>query len=306
MSGRRLLTCTSCKQKYYVPTGAKCPYGPGETIPPNLLPGNDADAQPQELSDSETFTEDEDDDQAPGTPSYNGSEFELPSGQPDPLPSTSTQPPASPISLQQFVDTTTTRIRQLEQERTQMLQMQESLITQQKAMQEERAAIRQQWQVQPLQPNRDVRAKNQGPRLTSDLIATGAATTQPSFPSHPLSRPPSSTRHRSASPSSRAQTPVQHRWSQASDQTWVPTQWSTTGLPTSQPTQISQHPSAFTPVGLPPTASQAPPANTQITGRPTPSYLTQLSGQLPPLPTHQPPIDVLPGLAPAGPTLTDL
>ena len=159
MSGRRLMSCTSCHRKHYAPTGAWCPYKLGEPIPADQLPDEDRSSQERELSDSEILTEDELEAQRSPTPPYNGSEFELQSAQSEPVPSTSTAQPPNPITLQQFADTTSGRVKQLEEERTKMMQTQELLLSQQRSLEQQLAAFTQQWPPQGLQPNRDVRQK---------------------------------------------------------------------------------------------------------------------------------------------------
>ena len=220
MSTRRLRSCTTCKRKHYAPSGAKCPYQQGESIPPDLLPGQEVDGHGQELSDSDPFTEDEDDQppiRSPSVGSYTGSEFELPPGQPDPLPSTSTDDPQGPRSLRTFATATSDRVQQLEQERAQMIATQESLQAQQRALQQELEAIRQQWQPGPLQPTADVRTGTSTARLYPALPTTDGE--QPrSQPTTPVTMP--------GSVSSQQDTTVR----QPSDL-----------LPTTQPSGTSRH-----------------------------------------------------------------
>ena len=162
MSGRRLRNCTACLQRHYAPSGARCPYKPGDCIPPDLLPDQDIERQGQELSDSDPFTEDEGDDSEPRAQlviSYTGSEFELPSGQTEPTPSTSKEPDHGPVSLQSLADATSQRVRHLEEERARMVATQESLQQQQRTLQQELDAIKRQWNPAPLQDNADVRSR---------------------------------------------------------------------------------------------------------------------------------------------------
>ena len=158
------MSCTSCHRKHYAPTGARCPYKLGEPIPPDQQPEEDRSSQERDISDSEILTDDDQDGQRSPSPPYDSTEFELPSGQPDPTPSTSKEQPASPITLQQFADTTSGRVQQLEEERTRMIQTQELLLTQQRNLEEQLAALTQRWPPQGLQPNRDVRQKTPATR----------------------------------------------------------------------------------------------------------------------------------------------
>ena len=152
MSGRRLMSCTSCKQRHYAPSGARCPY-----IPPKNRPESDVDDQ-QQLSDSDLMSEEDTEGTRAGTAPYSASEFELPSGQRDQQPSTSTAQQATPLTLQEFADATSNRVQQLEEERNSMLQTQETLVAQQRQLEAQLAAIRQQWTPGPLQPNQDITA----------------------------------------------------------------------------------------------------------------------------------------------------
>ena len=156
MSGRRLMNCSNCRQRHYAPSGAKCPYQPGEKLPQEVLP----------LSDSESDSEIGADEQAPSkqlpeTGLLSELEFEFPSGQQDPqVPSTSQTPDPEPITLQQFADSTAGRMQLLENERAQLSQTQATLQAQQQTLQASVDAIRLHLLAQPLKPNPDVRRKN--------------------------------------------------------------------------------------------------------------------------------------------------
>ena len=180
MSGRRLLNCTSCRQKHYVPTGARCPYKPGEKIPSHLLPSLSQEDLSQSPSDAENASETDSQpgiNRHPSMESLSESDFEISSAQKQqPQPSTSTEVDVQLVTLQQFSDATTGRVQQLEEERAQMRQVQQELLTQQRSLQEALDTMSQRLSTQAsqayaygLQPNPDVRAKLTARRLYSQL-----------------------------------------------------------------------------------------------------------------------------------------
>ena len=82
-----------------------------------------------------------------------------------------TPPQASPpITLQQFADTTTDRVQQLEQERETMLQTQVTLQTQQRQLEAALADMQQQLQSGQLRSNPDVRRKQRQPTTQAPII----------------------------------------------------------------------------------------------------------------------------------------
>ena len=175
------MSCTTCHRRHYAPSGARCPYHLGQAIPPEQQPENDADGQNLDLSDSDILSEEEQDGQRSPTPHYSASEFELPSAQPEPQPSTSTEQVASPVNTQNSTETTDTRVQQLEAERTRMAQTQQTLLTQQRTLEAQLDAIKQQWLpqlVQPLQPNQDVRQRTHQHRLYPAIVSQPGSAAQ--------------------------------------------------------------------------------------------------------------------------------
>ena len=168
------MSCSSCHQKHYAPTGARCPYQPGDDIPAHLLPGSEElfSADPTE---SESPSEDETHAQQDGQlmqESLSDSDCEIPSAKttpakPPPMGPTSD---AAPITLQQYADTTSDRVQHLEQERESLLEMQVTLHTQQRHLEAALADMQQQLQSGQLRPNPDVRRKLRQPATQTSIV----------------------------------------------------------------------------------------------------------------------------------------
>ena len=175
MSGRRLMNCSNCKQRHYAPSGAKCPYSPGQELPQEVLPLTDTESDASDLIQDEgpPCQDKNAENQVDKAAQFSESEFEFPSGQrSDPQPSTSQAARPDPITLQQFADATAGRMQALENERVQMSQTQATLQSQQQTLQASVDAIRLHLMAQPLNPNPDVRRK------TGTKQADGSDTSQ--------------------------------------------------------------------------------------------------------------------------------
>ena len=162
MSGRRLLSCFTCRQKHYAPSGARCPFQPGETLPAHVLPPTtqaDANQGPTDdqlgLDDVSSLFSDEHNN---SLETLADSECDIPSAQPQ---NTGKDDPQqqTPITLQQFADSTTGRVDQLELEKRRLEEAHAALLTQQQNLQASFDTLRQQFTQQQLVPNKDVRAK---------------------------------------------------------------------------------------------------------------------------------------------------
>ena len=138
------MSCSVCKQRHYAPKGCKCPYRPGDSLPPSLLPTTDA--EDNELA--RFLSEDEDSEHPDEDGSGVGSEYVIPPGQETAADPEAERPPI-----------TTERVQQLEQERDKLAQAHATLQAQQVTLQANFEALRRQMAAQPLAPNPDIRSK---------------------------------------------------------------------------------------------------------------------------------------------------